>query len=69
MKIHVPAFIVGFIIFVLPFLGLPSIAESILVSVFGVVIMIVTTKFNKVVDRVDSQQINSDVTNSQPPQN
>lgn len=69
MKIHTPAFIIGLLVFVAPFLGLPSYLETIVISAFGIAIMLIATNFNKVHDKVNTPTPVTDVTNSQSPQN
>ncbi len=69
MKIHTPAFIIGLLIFVSPFLGLPSYLETVVVSAFGIATMIIATNFNKVHDKINTTTPAPDVTVSQPPQN
>lgn len=69
MKIHTPAFIIGLLIFVTPFLGLPSYLETVVVSAFGIAIMLIATNFNKVHDKINAPTPATDVTNMQPPQN
>lgn len=66
MKIHTPAFIIGLAVFATPFLGLPSYVETVIIAAFGIAIMVITTNFNKVYDKVEPTP---DVTNSQPTQN
>ena len=69
MKIHTPAFIIGLLVFVAPFLGLPSYLETIVISAFGIAIMLIATNFNKAHDKVNPPTPVTDATNSQSPQN
>lgn len=69
MKIHTPAFIIGLLVFITPFIGLPSYLEMIMTAAFGIAIMLVTTNFNKVYDKVNEPMPAPDVTNAQTPQN
>lgn len=69
MKIHTPAFVIGLLVFVVPFVGLPSLVETIVIAAFGIAIMVVTTTFNRVPDNAGNQSINVDATKTQSPQN
>lgn len=43
MKMHTPLFILGLLTFVTPFLGFSSLIENVVISAFGVAIMIIVS--------------------------
>jgi hypothetical protein len=47
MKLHTPLFILGLLTFVTPFSGLPLLAESIIISAYGLAIMILVSTIKK----------------------
>lgn len=47
MKIHTPLFVVGLLVFITPFLGLPRLIEAIILSAFGISIMILVSTIMK----------------------
>lgn len=51
MKMHTPLFVVGLLIFVTPFLGLPSYIETIMVAAFGIAVMLLVSSCNTFVQR------------------
>lgn len=46
MKMHKTLFLIGLLVFITPFLGLPSFIEMILVGILGIVIMAITAIFH-----------------------
>lgn len=51
MKMHTPLFVVGLLIFVTPFLGLPSYIETIIIAVFGIAVMLLVSSYNTFVQK------------------
>ena len=64
MKMHTPLFIVGLLTFVTPFLGLPSIAESIIIAAYGIAVMILVSSCNVLVHKDQNNQPKNVATNN-----
>jgi hypothetical protein len=46
MKIHTPIFVLGLLVFITPLLGIPSLYKMLIMSAFGVAIMIISSTIN-----------------------
>ena len=64
MKMHTPVFIIGLLTFVTPFLGLPSFAETVIIAVYGISVMIMVSSCNVFV-RKDMQHGPQNVASNQ----